>query len=249
MPVRIIYEPKGRAREYAPLAVSMMRGCDHGCIYCFVPAATHTKVENFLDPYVRENAIDQLTKDLDLMYHAQDDREVLMSFTCDPYSHYEGILGNGNITRQALHLFKFYGRHCTILTKGGLRSQRDFDILSSRPHLFQYGATLVFIAENDRRIWEPNAAPTYERMQVLYHAHLLGIPTWVSLEPVIDPEQTLCLIKATASYVDHFKVGKLNHDAELEKSIDWPAFREDVIELLESLGKDYYIKKDLQEAK
>ena len=29
-----IYEPKGAAREYSPLALNYIRGCDHGCIYC-----------------------------------------------------------------------------------------------------------------------------------------------------------------------------------------------------------------------
>jgi DNA repair photolyase len=31
--MRIIYEPKGRALEYAPLAVNLYRGCSHGCDY------------------------------------------------------------------------------------------------------------------------------------------------------------------------------------------------------------------------
>ena len=31
----IIYEPKGKAREYSPLAVNLYRGCSHGCLYCY----------------------------------------------------------------------------------------------------------------------------------------------------------------------------------------------------------------------
>ena len=27
----VIYEPRGRAREYSPLAVNLYRGCSHGC--------------------------------------------------------------------------------------------------------------------------------------------------------------------------------------------------------------------------
>jgi len=28
-----IYEPRGRAGEYAPLAVNLYKGCGHGCVY------------------------------------------------------------------------------------------------------------------------------------------------------------------------------------------------------------------------
>ena len=31
-----IYEPRGRAREYSPLALNYFTGCDHGCQYCYV---------------------------------------------------------------------------------------------------------------------------------------------------------------------------------------------------------------------
>lgn len=31
----LIYEPRGRAREYAALALNTYTGCSHGCQYCF----------------------------------------------------------------------------------------------------------------------------------------------------------------------------------------------------------------------
>ena len=30
-----IYEPKGRAREYAARALNLYKGCPHNCAYCF----------------------------------------------------------------------------------------------------------------------------------------------------------------------------------------------------------------------
>jgi DNA repair photolyase len=32
-----IYEPSGAAREYSPLAMNYIKGCDHGCVYCVHP--------------------------------------------------------------------------------------------------------------------------------------------------------------------------------------------------------------------
>jgi hypothetical protein len=36
--MKIIYEPRGAAREYSPLAANLYRGCIHGCKYCYAPA-------------------------------------------------------------------------------------------------------------------------------------------------------------------------------------------------------------------
>ena len=35
--MKIIYEPKGKALEYAPLACNLYKGCPHGCRYCYGP--------------------------------------------------------------------------------------------------------------------------------------------------------------------------------------------------------------------
>jgi len=46
-------------------------------------------------------------------------------------------------------------------------------------------------------------------------------------------------------FVDLFKVGKINYNP-IEKTIDWARFGREAIGLLESLGKEYYIKEDLK---
>ena len=42
----IIYEPSGKAREYAQLAANLYEGCDHRCTYCFGPKALRKKSRN-----------------------------------------------------------------------------------------------------------------------------------------------------------------------------------------------------------
>jgi len=59
----------------------------------------------------------------------------------------------------------------------------------------------------------------------------------VSLEPVFYPEQTLHLIELTHEIVDQSRVGKLNHDPEIEAKIDWPNFRSNAEEMLQCHGK------------
>lgn len=106
--MRIIYEPRGRALEYAPLAVSLYHGCSHGCRYCYVPAALRTTTEKFLQPGPRKNALALLERDAEELARAGDTREILMSFTCDPYQHLEQELG---LTREAIRILIQHGLH------------------------------------------------------------------------------------------------------------------------------------------
>jgi DNA repair photolyase len=150
--MNVIYQPKGRAREYAPLACNLYMGCTHGCKYCYAPACMHKKPEEW----------------------------------------HQAARARGE---NVLALFE---RDCVRLAK--------------------------------------------ER------AHEMGIYTRVSMEPVIIPDEALEVIRLAHSYVDFWKVGKLNHNKEVERSIDWPKFRDNATALLDSFGSRYYIKEDLRKA-
>ena len=71
------------------------------------------------------------------------------------------------------------------------------------------------------------------------------IKTWVSFEPVINPSETLDLIKKVLSFIDVFKIGKLNHNKEIENKIDWTTFLYEIISILRKENKNFYIKSDL----
>jgi DNA repair photolyase len=232
--VRVIYEPRGRAREYAELAVSLYKGCAHACRYCF-----NEENPNALP---RDRVLEYLEKDLAAMRAPGDDRIVLMSFGTDPYQPVDEEL---KLTREGLLLFLKYGRKVDVLTKGGTRSTRDFDLMERFAGRCRYATTLVFTDQEQEAYWEPHAAPTWERMLALAEAHTRGIPTWVSLEPLYDPNQTLALLHATLPYADEYRLGILNHMEPPEK-IDYGKFLKNAVELLEEHGKRYLIKKDLR---
>ena len=60
------------------------------------------------------------------------------------------------------------GLNVTIPTKGGARSERDFDLLAQYPGQATYAATLVFSDERCRTRYETGtAAPTEERIAAL----------------------------------------------------------------------------------
>jgi DNA repair photolyase len=246
--MNIIYEPKGAAREYADLALNIFSGCDHGCTYCYGPATLRTTRDCFM--HVRHRVphrfLDGVRKDAAVLAERGETAYIHLCFTCDPYCHFGDAETDAKpTTREVLEILLGAGLNVQILTKGGIRAMRDMDLLQQHKDQVRFGVTLTFDNELDRKRWEPFAAPTWLRMKALEHAHKLGIPTWVSIEPVIDPEQSLKLIGLAAPYTDEFRIGKLNHHPEIEKKINWRRFAAAAGRVCEHHGVPYLIKNDL----
>lgn len=233
----IIYQPTGKAREYCDLAANLYTGCAHGCSYCYAPACLRQTAEKFTsNPQPRKDILRQLTKESP----AYAGQEVHLCFTCDPYQPIEQA---HRLTRQTLDIFTQHGVRARILTKGGRRCLDDS--LHFKGNGAIVGATLTFINAADSAKWEPGAASPLDRIATLASLYESGVETWASLEPVIDPEQSLELIRRTHTFVDTFKVGKWNYAAGA-KEIDWADFARKAVDLLEKHDKKYYIKDDLR---
>lgn len=236
-----IYEPKGRAGEYADYAVNLYRGCRHGCTYCYVPGAIRMGRQDFYyNPAPRWGILDTLLKQAPNYRY----KKVLMSFSCDPY---QPIDRRYLLTRRAIKILNDNGVAVSVLTKAGRDSMRDFDLLS-KFKANEYGTTLTFLSAGASCEYEPHAALPVKRLEALIEASFSGIRTWVSLEPVIDPAQSLDLIEITLPYVDVYKIGMWNHDKRA-RDIDWQGFLNRAVGLLEEHNKDFFIKGDLAAAK
>jgi len=235
----VIYEPRGRAGEYAPLAVNLYKGCGHGCIYCYAPEATFVDRQKFIKALPRQDIIKKLAKDAPQAALDSYKGNVLLCFVTDPY---QPIDITYQLTRQAIEILHENLFNVIILTKGGKRAERDFDLL--RPG-DEFATTLTFLDEQKSLQWEPWAAIPGERMETLRKAYKLGVKTWVSLEPVIEPAESLEIIKQTHTFVDLFKVGKLNYHPRADE-IDWRKFLRECIATLKQYGCQYYIKRDLR---
>lgn len=235
----VIYEPSGRAREYAALATNVYIGCDHACRYCYAPGALQQSRSSFVFPRLREGYLESLDKEAKKLANSgKPNPQILLSFACDPYCAFEE---KHHITHQALEILKRHGLSFCVLTKGGSRAVSDLALYKPGD---SFATTLTFTNAVLSAQWEPGAALPADRMATLQVFHQRGIETWVSLEPVIDPYESLNIIQETYDYVDLYKVGKLNHHP-LEEEIDWYDFKTRAIDLLEKLGKKYYIKQDL----
>lgn len=236
--------PKGGPREYSELACNLYRGCTHGCRYCYAPATMRTTGEKWhgqAEP--RKDVLRLLEKDS--LRLEGDRRSILFCFLCDPYQPLERT---ERLTRQAIEIMAQHHLNNQVLTKGCADLIMEDLGLMKKAHT-QLGLTLCFADDNLRQKWEPNASTVDDRLNILKTAHKAGMFTWVSLEPVIDPNQALAVIKMAHKYVDFWKVGKLNHMMEYERTVDWGKFLFDAESLLTKLGAKYYIKNDLRSFK
>lgn len=233
----VIYQPSGRAREYAPWAANLYSGCAHGCQYCYAPMVLRRAREEFRAEGVpRANVLEQLARDAKKVPVGI---KVLLSFTTDPYQPCEEEYG---LTRSAIEILQAHGLGVEILTKGGRRAARDFDLLGEGD---AFGSTLTFLSPEKSVTWEPKAALPEDRLAAIEEAHGRGIPVWVSLEPVIEPAETLAIVRATHKMVDLYKVGPLNHHP-LSETVNWRDFGLEIISLFRELGCKYYLKEDLR---
>jgi len=232
----LIYEPKGKAREYSPLALNVYSGgCDHGCKYCYCA--------NMQEACGKRWSRDPVPRDLSGLDReaAKASRQVLLCFVGDPYCHAERTHRQ---TRAALAILKSARCSAAILTKGGERCLDDLITFLDWPDgRVEVGATLTFMSRERSLEVEPGAATPGERLSVLDHLHRQGIKTWASIEPVVDVEESLAVIKASLSCVDAYKVGKLNHQ---KSDIDWKAFCVQSVEMIRSAGCKLYVKADLR---
>lgn len=231
-----IYQPKGKAREYADWALNLYKGCDHGCKYCFAPSVLRADREDFHNmPHPRKDVLKHLEKQLSTgEYHG---KRILLSFTSDPYQKYND---GPNLTGKAIRLIKRYGANFEVLTKGGSRAMADFAQYDAGD---KFGSTMTFWDSKKSEQWEPNTTSPTDRLGTIAAAKSWGIETWVSLEPVIEPEESMEIIERTQHVVDHYKIGKLNYATS---GVDWRDFTHRAMSMLDNMGKSYYIKDSLQ---
>lgn len=238
--MRPLYIPQKHAREFSPYALNVYLQCNFRCLYCYNARFPRSN-SYFGIPSPRPNLIESLQKQLS---KETINAQVLLSFMGDPYNSEEVKYG---ITRQVLEVLLEHNVPTAILTKGGTRCLRDMDLFKHFNGHIKVGASLTFIEKKDSLEWEPGAQLPGNRIEALRELHREGITVWVSLEPVISGEQTLRLIEETHSYVDQYKVGKVNHSPELERAVDWDKFLSEAVGLLRSFEKPFYVKRSLQE--
>jgi hypothetical protein len=199
----LIYEPKGRAREYSPLALNVYRGCPHECGYCYVRNGLFCR-ETVPTPRADPDAV---RREAAALVRRGVLGPVLLSFYSDPYPRGRPAPE----TRVCLEALLEEGMTVRVLSKSGSWSTADHDLLALYPGQVEIGATLTLPDEDLRAQWEPGAAPHEERVAALRAAVDRGIPTFASIEPVVDVGQSIEAVRTSSGAVGRYNVGWINH--------------------------------------
>jgi hypothetical protein len=187
---------------------------------------------------LKEDYLELLEKDLQKLNSRIGDQRLIIfvTFTSDLFNPGDGLRYAGQI----MDLIHRYGHCVNVLTKAGLNSVSFFDHFTDGD---MYGATLTTTNPSSD---EPLAAPPESRIKALKEfSSRFGKPsTWVSLEPVVNPDDTLSLLKMCQGFVGTFKVGKLNYS---KSSIDWQKFTNELVGVACDVDSDVYVKKSLHQ--
>jgi DNA repair photolyase len=204
-----IYMPNGKAREYCTWACNLYNGCINVCAYCYNNDGIMKYVLGGNNVRLKKSLVDETTA---------------YEIFCNELNKFRGeIINNGG----ALH-FNFVsdpclpetidlnwkcidyairqGVTCQVLTKrADWLGHPSVQNALSHPELLRVGFSLTGCDE-----LEPGASPNEERIHAMCELHNAGIATWASIEPIIDPQKSLQMIRLSLDCCDHYKIGVLS---------------------------------------
>lgn len=206
---KAIYEPAGKAGEYAKYACNFYVGCSNDCDYCYCkrgvlghamgkPQATLKKC--FAD---EEQAFRIFQKELRENINELQQHGLFFTFTSDPM-----LKECRSLTIKAIDYAVTFNVPCKILTK-----RADFlDDLPSEWFVnnwtkkrIAFGFTLTGCDE-----LEHGASTNDERIKTMRRLHNFGFKTFASIEPIIDLKKSYRMIRETVGDCDLYKIGLLS---------------------------------------
>lgn len=193
----------------ADYTINCYTGCGHGCGYCY--ARFMKKFTGHIEPWgsfvdIKINGPEVLLRQIKKAKPGS----VFISSVCDGWQPLEIKY---QLTRKCIEILLNYHYPLTILTKSSL-IERDLDLLSRGE--VEFGVTITTLNEAIRKIFEPKASPSEERLRVIEMAKGKGINSYIFLGPLIPflsdtEEELLKTMKAIATLKpDYLYVDRLN---------------------------------------
>ena len=178
-------------------------GCQHDCLYCYAKfmkrfTGHKEKWGEFVD--VKINAPELLASEVKKKKVGR----VWVSGVCDPYQPLEKKY---MLTKQCLEILVESGWPFTVQTKSAL-VLRDIEILKGADDV-EVGFTITTADEKIRKIFEPGASPSRERIEALGRLHAAGIRTFAMVAPILPGAEGL--VSALKSKVEYVIIDRLNY--------------------------------------
>ena len=240
---KAIYNPAGKAGEYARWACNLHVGCSNSCDYCYCrrgvlgsvmggPRATLKKSlvdeENAFAVFVRELAIN--------IEKIREAGGLFFSFSTDPL-----LPETAGLTLRCVSHAVSEGVPCRLLTKCigwvwdrdsiGRFNQLDKDMVA-------LGFSLTGMDDMEKG---PTVASNLERLAMLESFHKQGVRTFASFEPIIDVKRAKRLFVKSLGFCDHYMFGLLSGKKDYDR-VELEKFSRDVTSALEQSGVPAYWK-------
>ncbi len=161
---------------------NIYRGCEHGCVYCFAQYShKYLEADFFGDVFVKTNAAEVLNKEF-----AKKKWEKIPVCIAGVSDAYQPAEIERQIMPEVLEVFIKHKNPLAFATKSTLllRDIEYFERLAKVTDV-SIAVSVCTLNENYRKLIEPNAAPTLERLQMLKQLKEIGCHTGILLMPII----------------------------------------------------------------
>ena len=207
---KLIYQPAGKAGEYAKWACNLYNGCSNKCEYCYNRHGRGKAILGKDEPTIKGGRSYIRTYDLfcyELNRYKSDiirDGGLFFSFVSDPClteTHDLNFVCINTCIRKDIPVI--------ILTKkADFIRHIDWKILLDYMNLFHkkefiyFGFTLTGCDE-----LEPGASTNEQRIETMRFIWDTGFSTWASIEPIIDLEKSFDMFEKTLSFCAEYRFG------------------------------------------
>lgn len=212
---KTIYKTKRAAKEYGKWGCNLYNGCTHGCTYCYCKRGVFKNVLGVDKPVIKstlggspENAYEIFCNELEQHREEiiKDGDGLFFSFSTDPL-----LKEEAELTFKCLEKCFLNNVRVQLLTKTTWWA-KDKHVLSKFKEwnrLYVYPLTVGITLTGHDEL-ETGAPTNEERIEAVKTLQELHIPHFISLEPVVDFESSLMMLKETVEYCDEFRIGLMS---------------------------------------
>jgi DNA repair photolyase len=213
---KAIYNPAGKAGEYAKWACNFYVGCSNDCSYCYCKKGVLSTTMGQNQPQLKkcfkddDDAIKVFEKELKANVSELQKHGLFFSFTTDPM-----LPDTIDLTEIAIEIATDWDIPVYVLTKRADWVPYMLPRLPINRHeMYAFGFTLTGCDE-----LEPNASTNQERIAAMKRLHDMGFKTFASIEPIIDIDKSMEMIKQTLGFCDLYKIGLLSGKRDYNKEL------------------------------
>lgn len=212
---KIIYQPTGKAKEYAVWAANFHVGCSNGCTYCYLKKGIGKAVLGGDKPKLKSglkdinNAMKIFDKEFYKNLDSLKEHGLFLSFTTDPMLN-ETIdftcLAIDRCVRNGVHVYVLTKRTEWVLDFTYMLNMNSDNMEDEELREYcHFGFTLTGYDE-----CEPFACSNEDRIKSMERLLAYRYKTYASIEPIISFDKAKEIIKKAEPYCSEFKIGLLS---------------------------------------